>query len=283
MAPAEALQVGDLGYAVDLTDAEPGDGAYVVGQADQEEQELVAVAADPAATPSGCTSPFLTRPLREPLGISPTPPGRAMKNLVSRALTALAAGALAIAIVVATSSPAQADVDAYTPHGGPVVDLSGDYVDFTFVEAGQTFICENFDMSGTIPNAGASRLFGAPATTWSQVVHGGCTNPIIGDSTFDPIGAWQFAITGPEVGSVSPAAFTNVALFVQAADCAFNIAGEVSGVFDDATGVFTSTGSSLVVTDTPTGFICPILGFEQGHTVSMSGSWTITGLTITNP
>ena len=48
MAPAGALQVGDLGYAVDLTDAEPGDRAYVVGQADQEEQELVAVAADPA-------------------------------------------------------------------------------------------------------------------------------------------------------------------------------------------------------------------------------------------
>jgi len=48
VAPAEALQIGDLGYAVDLTGTEPGDGTYVVGQADQEEQELVAVAADPA-------------------------------------------------------------------------------------------------------------------------------------------------------------------------------------------------------------------------------------------
>lgn len=90
-------------------------------------------------------------------------------------------------------------------------------------------------------------------------------------------------ITGPETGSVSPASFTDVALFVQVADCAFNVAGEVSGVFDDTTGVFTPTGSSLVITDTPTGFICPIIGVEQGHAVSMSGSWTITGLTITNP
>lgn len=206
-----------------------------------------------------------------------------MKKFTSRVLAGIAAGALVIATVAAMSQPAQAAADTYTPHGGPVVDLTGDYVDFTFVESGYTFICEQFGMSGTIPDAGASRPFGATATTWDQIAHGGCTNPIVGDSTFDPIGTWQFVITGAEVGSVSPAAFTNVALFVQAGDCSFNIAGDVSGDFDDATGVFTPTGSSLIITDTPSGFICPILGVDQGQTVSTSGPWIIARLTITNP
>lgn len=206
-----------------------------------------------------------------------------MKKFISTVFTGLAAGALAIAIVAAMSQPVLAATGTYTPHGGPAVDLTGEYVDYTFVEPSQTFICEQFDMSGTIPEAGASRPFGALATAWNDIVHGDCPHPIFGDSTFDPIGTWRFVITGPEAGSVSPAAFAEVALHAQVADCSFNIAGEVSGVFDDTTGLFTPTMSSLVVTDTPTGFICPIIGVEQGHTVNMSGSWTITDLTITNP
>lgn len=48
MAPAEVLQIGDLGQTGDLTDAESCDGTYVLRQADAGAQGLLAVAADPA-------------------------------------------------------------------------------------------------------------------------------------------------------------------------------------------------------------------------------------------
>ena len=206
-----------------------------------------------------------------------------MKNLISRVLTGLAATALTITTIVATATPARAVVDTYTPHGGPAISFTGADIDFTIIEAGQTFTCAQVDMSGTIRDAGVSRPFGATATAWDQLVHDDCTNPIFGETTFDPIGVWGFAITGPEVGSVSPATLTDVRLFLQAADCSFNIAGDVSGNFDDVTGVFTPTGSTLTIADDPAGFVCSLLGFAQGQSISVSGSWLISGLTITNP
>ncbi|MGH3349583.1 MAG: hypothetical protein ACRDPS_02875 [Nocardioides sp.] len=206
-----------------------------------------------------------------------------MKNLASRVLAGLAAGALAIATIVAMSWPAQAAVDNYTPHGGPGVSLLGSDVVFTVVEAGQTFTCEQFDLSGTLTGPDVSRPFGSTATTWDQLVFSGCTNPYFGATTFDLTGTWGFAITGPEVGSVSPAAITDVAMFVEMNGCSFNIAGEVSGDFDDATEVFTPTGSTLIIADDPVGFVCSSVGFTQGQSISVSGSWLITGLTISNP
>lgn len=206
-----------------------------------------------------------------------------MKNLSSGLRTGLAVGALAIATVVATSSPARAVDDGYTPHGGPGISLIGNDVDFTVVEVEQTFSCEQFDLYGSFLDPNLSRPFGTTAATWDQVVANGCTNPTFGDTTFDQTGIWGLVIAGPEVGSVSPAAVTDVAMFIEMNSCSFNITGEVSGDFDDATGAFTPTGSTLAIADDPAGFLCPILGFERGNNIRVSGSWMISGLTISNP
>ncbi|WP_292652228.1 hypothetical protein [Nocardioides sp.] len=33
----------------------------------------------------------------------------------------------------------------------------------------------------------------------------------------------------------------------------------------------------------PAGFLCSVLGIAQGQALDVDGTWTITGLTITNP
>lgn len=179
-----------------------------------------------------------------------------MKNLISRVLTDLAAGALAITTVAAMASPARAATETYTTHGA-AVSIIGTDVSFD-IESNAAFTCEQLGMTGDGP------------------VSSGCTSGT-GDVTVEPFGAWEFVITGPEVGSVSPAAIRDMALSVDLSGCSFDIAGGLSGVYDSATGVFTATRSTLVVTSNPTGFLCPILGIAQGQPVSSSGNWAVTG------
>ncbi|MFD4327882.1 hypothetical protein OG801_07080 [Nocardioides sp. NBC_00163] len=206
-----------------------------------------------------------------------------MKNLINRVLTGLATGWLTIATAAVMSLPAHAAADTYTPHGGPAVAFIGNEIAFTDEFVGQTFSCDQFDLHGTLISADLSRPLGTMAATWDQLDYGGCFNNIFGATTFDPIGTWGFAITGPEVGSVSPAKLADVSFLLSAAGCSFNVAGDVSGTLDDVTGVFTPTGSTMTIADDPAGFICPILGFMKDDAISVSGTWAITGLTITNP
>lgn len=206
-----------------------------------------------------------------------------MKKLTSRVLTGLAAGALASATVAAMSAPAQAAADTYTPTGPDPVVFVGNDVAFTADEAGQTLTCETFDLSGSISNSGTSRAFGESAGTLPDLTSDNCTNPIAGDTVVEPTGTWDVAITGAEVGSVSPAVLRDVTASVSAASCDFNVAGTVTGDFDDSTGVFAPTGSTLVISDDPQGFICTLLGIAKGQSISVTGSWTAQGMTITNP
>ncbi|MEI7058829.1 hypothetical protein WBG06_23605 [Nocardioides sp. CCNWLW239] len=206
-----------------------------------------------------------------------------MKCLASTLRTSLAAGALVIVAVMTMSPPARAFDGTYAPHGGTGVSLIGNNVNFTVVEANQTFDCKQFDLSGSVLDPDLSRPFGTSAATWDQIVASGCFNPTMGDTTFDQASTWGLAITGPEVGSVSPAAITDVAIFVEMNACSFNISGEMSGDFDDATGVFTPTGSTLTISDDPAGYLCPIIGLDRGLSIQVSGPLVISGLTITNP
>ncbi|WP_406034770.1 hypothetical protein OG801_07075 [Nocardioides sp. NBC_00163] len=206
-----------------------------------------------------------------------------MKKITSRVLTGLAAGALAVGTVAAMSAPAQAAAAGYTPNGTNPITFVGNNVSFTAVEADQTLTCEQFDLTGNIIDPGQTREFGEAAGTLPNLASGGCTNPIAGDTTVDPTGTWGVRVDGAEVGSVSPATLTSVTAFVEAAGCSFNVAGEVSGTFNDSTQVFTPTGSTLTISDNPVGFICPILGVGQGQSISVAGTWTANGLTITNP
>ncbi|WP_141779694.1 hypothetical protein [Nocardioides albertanoniae] len=206
-----------------------------------------------------------------------------MRKFTSTVLAGVAAGALAIATIAAMSQPAQAAAGTYTPHGGPLVTLSGHDVTFTHVESGFSFTCPQLDMSGSLFDPSQSRPFGTPATTWDDLTTSGCTSSMGGDVTVDLTGTWGFAVTGAEVGSVSPAAITDAAMFVGAGGCSFSVAGDIAGTFDDATGAFTPDGSTQIISDDPAGFLCPILGITQGQAMDVDGSWTITGLTITNP
>lgn len=206
-----------------------------------------------------------------------------MKNFTSRVFTGLAAGALAVGTVAAMSAPAQAAAADYTPVGGPGVTFTGSDVSFTAVEADQTLTCEQFDLTGTITNPGVSRAFGTEAGSLTDLVSSGCTNPTAGDTTVDPTGTWGVTITGAESGSASPAKLTNVTAFVEAAGCSFNVAGEVTGTYNDSTGDFVPSGSTLIIADDPSGFLCPILGLAQGQDITVAGSWNAAGLTITNP
>lgn len=205
-----------------------------------------------------------------------------MKNLIGRRLAGLAITVLTITTIVAMATPAQAVIETYTPHGEFVSAVSTDF-SITDDEAAQTFTCEQFDMSGSIPTTGVSRPFGTIAATWDQLDYSGCVNPIFGDTTLDTTGAWGFAITGPEVHSTSPAALTDVSFLLTAAGCSFNIVGDVSGTFDDSTGVFSPSASTLTIADGPAGFICPLLGFMKDDHISITGTWRISGLTISNP
>ncbi|MGH3349585.1 MAG: hypothetical protein ACRDPS_02885 [Nocardioides sp.] len=215
--------------------------------------------------------------------MNPTDREITMKKLTSTVLAGIAAGALAIATVAAMSQPVQAAVGTYTPHGGPGVILIGDSVTFTVEGADFGFTCQQFDMPGTLLNPSGSRPFGTTAITWDGLTAGGCSSPNGSEVTVDLTGAWGFAITGPEIGSVSPASITDTAMNVGTAGCSFSIAGDIAGTFDDATGAFIPDGSTQIVADDPVGFLCPVLGVAQGQAVHVSGSWTIAGLTITNP
>lgn len=206
-----------------------------------------------------------------------------MKNFISRMLTSIAAGALAIATVGAISSPAQAALDTYTPHGGPAVSFLGNNITFTDIEANTEVACKQFDLHGTITRPGVSRRLGATATTSDQLVNSDCFHWYFGETTIDRTGSWELAVTGREVGSVAPATLSNAGIFVDMSACSFNIAGQVSGEFDDTTGLFTPTESTLTIADDPFGLLCPIIGFAQGQGISVSGSWLITGVSISYP
>ncbi|KRF19046.1 hypothetical protein ASG90_03970 [Nocardioides sp. Soil797] len=201
----------------------------------------------------------------------------------------LAAGALAVTSVMAMSTSAQAAADDYTPNGGPEAAFIGSNVSFTATEAGQTLTCTQFDLSGTVTDPGTSRAFGDEAGSLGDLQSSGCTNPVAGATTVDPIGVWGVTITGAEVGSVSPAQLTDVNAFVEAAGCSFNVGGTVNGEYDDSTGVFTPGGSGLTISDVPVGFLCSILGVAQGQSIEVNGTWQnvppagSTAMTITNP
>ena len=206
-----------------------------------------------------------------------------MKKITNRLFTGLAAGALAVGTVAAMSAPAQAAAGTYTPEGPNPVIFTGGNVSFTAVEAGQTLTCETFDLTGTITDPGVSRAFGAEGGSLTDLVSENCTNEIAGPTTVDPTGTWGLTVTSDEVGSVSPAALTDVTAYVEAAGCSFNVAGDVSGDFDDVAQQFTPTASTLIIADDPSGFLCPALGVAQGQSIAVDGSWASNGLTIANP
>lgn len=182
---------------------------------------------------------------------------------------------------MAMPTPAQA-ADTYTPNGGPI-SVVGEEIIFTDVYADQSFTCEQFDLAGGITDPGVSRTFGTEAGILDQATSSGCVNPLAGSTTLDLVGSWGMVISGPGVGSVWPAALTNVHVFLEYAGCSFSFAGEVIGEFDDATGMFTPTGSTLSVVDDPLGFICPVyVGVMKGDPFVVNGMWETSGLSITS-
>ncbi len=180
---------------------------------------------------------------------------------------------LAAAVVVAVSalsatSPAQA---AIVP-----IDLEGGGITWTIVQADQEFFCPTFDLAGDfddVDNVGAL----------DDVTFTDCTNPWWGDTDVTSTGTWDFAAGSNVSGSVWAADITNITANIVAAGCDFDVAGSVTGEFDSSTQSFVVTSSNVVISNTPSGFLCPVLGVAQGQDIEFDGSWTNTGTTITLP
>ena len=180
---------------------------------------------------------------------------------------------LATAVVVAVSalsvtSPAQA---AIVP-----IDLEGGGITWTIVQADQEFFCPTFDLAGDFDDIANEGLL-------DDVTFGGCTNSWWGSVGMSPNGAWDLAVGSNISGSVWNAAIANVTAHVIPPGCEFDVAGSVTGEFDSSTQSFVVTSSNVVISNTPSGFLCPILGVAQGQDIDFDGSWTNTGTTITLP
>lgn len=206
-----------------------------------------------------------------------------MKDLISRALTGLAAGALAITTVVVVSAPAQAAATTYTPSGGPDITFIGNNVTLTIDEADQTVTCNEFKMALPIEEPGVSRSFRDRIGVAHPIDISGCSNPSAGETWVEPVSGWGLWVAGAEVDSVSPVYLHFVFVAVETGGCYLNILGSLFGDFNDATGQLTPTDSTLIIQSEPSGTTCADLGFAQGQTVSIGGKWITSGLSITNP
>ncbi|OUZ10551.1 hypothetical protein BHE97_07280 [Aeromicrobium sp. PE09-221] len=193
-----------------------------------------------------------------------------------RTLTAVAG----LGAVVALAGAAQA-ATSYTPAGGPQVSFEGSGIDFTAVQAGQTLSCDQFDLVGTMLNPGVSRPYGANSKELGDIVTNGCSNPIAGTVTVEPIGHWTMAVTGDPTGTVWPGELGDVQVKTTVAGCTFHVTGEIEGTFDTATQKLEPTASALVIADVPSGFLCPLLGVGQGQDIEVEGSWTNTSAPVT--
>lgn len=170
------------------------------------------------------------------------------------------------ALLVGTAAAAQA---TSTPNGGPDVNFIGTNVSFTPVGS-SPIACAPFDLAGSLVNPGSSRAFGDPTAVLNSFNTGSCSGP----GTVDPSGFWGFAVTGNPTGTVWPARLTDITASVDSTSCAYEIAGEVDGVFNSASQTFVATSSDVQIATNPVGFLCPILGVAQGQNIDVSGSWT---------
>ena len=205
-----------------------------------------------------------------------------MRDLTSRVLTSLVAGAVGVVTVVA-SPPAQAAATTFTPSGGPDITFTGNNVTLTIDEANQALTCNQFEMALPLEDPGVSRSFRDRVGVAYPIETSDCTNPAAGETWVEPVGGWGLWVADAEVGSVSPVYLHFVFLAVETGGCYLNIMGTVGGDFNDATGRLVPTDSTLVIQSEPSGTTCADLGFTQGQPVSVNGAWTSSGLSITNP
>lgn len=133
---------------------------------------------------------------------------------------------------------------------------------------------------GHVIDPGESRAFGDDDLLLDDLTASGCTNPITGPTEFIPHGNWKLAVTGPEVGTVSPVNAHDVEFTARwvSGGCTYDIVGELDGTFDNATQMFDPTTSDLEVaaSPAPAGPLCALLGVESGVHVSIDDdtSWT---------
>ncbi|GAA1743410.1 hypothetical protein [Aeromicrobium alkaliterrae] len=213
-----------------------------------------------------------------------------MKLFSKRTSSGLLAAAAAVVTTMALAAPAHA-ATTYTPDAGAgdKVNFVGSSVSFRAVQANQTLTCSTFNLAGDVVSPSTSRAYGANGGTLGSLTSSGCTNPIAGNTTVTPTGVWGVTVTGDATGTTWPAKLTSVGATVSAAGCTFNVGGDLAGTFNTATQLFTPGASTIKITSTPSGFLCPILGVAAGQDITVSGSWTNTPpagsgpLTITNP
>lgn len=191
-----------------------------------------------------------------------------MANVVKKSWRAVAALLGAAATVVAMSSPATAATqDVY---------FEGNDIDLTVVQADQTISCPTFDLAGTYDGGGSVGVL-------DDLTASGCTNPIVGPTSFTPYGALEFDIWFDEHESGWKGNISNIELEYSAVGCTLDIAGSVEASFDPSSQKLEVVTSDLQIATVPSGFLCPIVGYAQGQDIEIEGHWINTGTPITFP
>lgn len=221
---------------------------------------------------------------------------------------------VAAALLLASVTTEAVAATTYTPTGGPAVSFvasvkrsstqppsAGAYLEL--IESAQWIDCKGFSLGGSVASPGISRAYGSNAASLGALTTTGCTNGIMGPTTFTALTTPGFAITGDRTaGGQWPARINNVRWAVHWANCDFYISGFINGKLDPVTGVFTPLGNprppgegvavGLMISDTPappTGSMCVTVDVQAGDTVGLTGTFAnvppspSTGLTIANP
>ncbi|XBB67504.1 hypothetical protein ABFU82_25905 [Nocardioides sp. WV_118_6] len=238
-------------------------------------------------------------------------------NRLAAGLVATAAASVTVLSMTAAGASAGPPWTTFTPGGGPDANFVGSYDDprtpstaivpgirFTDIDAGQSLDCSAFSVGGSLVSPGTSRAYGANAGNLGSLSATGCTNPLAGATTVDPIGTWGVTITGDATAGEFPAKLTSVKAKLTAANCVFYVEGVVNGKFNPSNQVFTPAGNPVAANATsttpvglkvastpapPTGPMCTTLDILAGDDISITGKFTnvpptgSTAITITNP
>lgn len=248
-------------------------------------------------------------PSPEPAAMSPRTrrPRRPYAVLIATAmaglllLTVATTGAYAATTYTSAGGPGLGLAAAYDKPGVPVEMVPG--LKLTLIETAQTITCTGFSMTGSVVSPGVSRPYGAAAATLGTLSAPGCTNPIMGPTTFASLATSALTVTGDATGGQWPARVTNVKWKVTWVNCSFYVAGVIEGSLDVVTQVFspvgnpstpggspTPTGLTIsAVPAPPTGSMCVNLDLQAGDSIGITGTFEntppagSTALAVTNP
>lgn len=222
---------------------------------------------------------------------------------------------VAAALLLATVTTSATAATTYTVSGGPTTNFVASVqpsgtttpspgLHLQLIEPNQFISCTGFSLGGSVVSPGVSRAYGADAAGLGTLIANGCTNPVMGATTFTALTTPALTIIGDATGGRWPARVKNVQWKVRWVNCTFYLSGVINGSLDPATQVFTPAGNprtspaadgvpvGLTISDTPappTGSMCVTFDLQVGDSVAITGTFAntppsgSTTLAVANP